>query len=200
MPRQTPRQMLKISLSGKAECVAMLERAGKRIGSLRAVLGEEARQLTQDHLLRLHAERSGKQVPGARGTGFYEQAAKLTKVMVVGEAATVEISKPGMAQRYYGGTIRPTRSKWLTLPVTAQAYGTRARDFRGGTLAFKTIQGGRKAVLFERQAGQRVATRIKVHYVLVRSVNQKADPSVLPSSDAYLTHLVKEGTAFLGAT
>jgi hypothetical protein len=192
--------MIKITLTGKPEAEAMLKRAGKRIGSLRAVLGEEARQLTQDHLLLLHAQRSGKQVPGARGTGFYEQAAKLTKVMMVGESATIEISKPGMAQRYYGGKIRPTKIKWLTLPVTAQAYGTRARDFRGGTLAFRTIQGGRKAVLFERQAGQRVATRIKVHYVLVRSVNQKADPSVLPTSAAYVSHLVKEGNAFLGAT
>lgn len=71
----------------------------------------------------------------------------------------------------YGGTITPTRSKFLAIPLTAEAAAAGSpRKFPGLLVA---VSRGNRGVLIER-TGQR--GRPRAHYALVQSVKIPARP------------------------
>jgi hypothetical protein len=67
---------------------------------------------------------------GAR-THFYANAAKVTHVVPgSGDSSVIAISMVGFGQRLYGGTIKPAHEgRFLTIPLTAAAYGQRIGKF-----------------------------------------------------------------------
>lgn len=88
-----------------------------------------------------------------------------------------------VAQRRFGGPLRPTGGKqFLTIPATARAYRRSARSFPDAI-----------AVLFREPKGLAVGMIAQVHpgkgiealYWLVRGVNQKGDPRVLPTMQEF---------------
>lgn len=128
----------------------------------------------------------------AAPTGFYADAARSVQAPVVqGENVSIAINKEGLAQRYFGGPIEAKRSKWLTIPAIAQAYGKRAGAFHN--LRFVYFRSDLAALV------ERLSTLVKrdrkgifrpiastlgaVFFWLKPSVNQDPDPTVLPSDD-----------------
>lgn len=112
--------------------------------------------------------------------------------------ATVTIASREFSQKLYGGTIRPTNGKFLAIPLTARAYAAgRPRLWTGASLHAVRLEGGRLLLREslhsslkgrKRDRGKRIEGG-EAQYLLVRSVNQKADPNALPSMTKLATRV-----------
>jgi len=149
--------------------------------------GRAVRNLISDHLFKLDS-RANKM--GGKRTHFFANAAKsVTNPAVSGGKATVAIMQIGLAQRYFGGTIRagagtssfsggPT--KYLAIPARAEAYGRAPSEF--SDLHFQpTRRGGALVQNISKEKGGTVASLVM--FWLVPSVEQAPDPSVLPTEE-----------------
>jgi hypothetical protein len=169
-------------------------------GRVNPVLAQAAVDFTQAHLFRLDAER-GNVLGGAR-THFYSQAARGTHHTVLPDGFALTIGHVGFRQRLQGGTIRPQKAKFLTIPAYPDAYGRRAGEFSDLRFA---IVGGRPCLVKAEQSALSFGKKRKdgsrkisgsfvggnVMYWLVRQVNQAPDPSVLPSEEEYTRELLE---------
>lgn len=153
--------------------------------------------LFQDHLRALNA-RSGR-------SNFYAHAAEHTTAFGSDAGIIVRIIAQGIAQRYFGGRIDPVVGKALAIPVAEEAMGTSPVQWglaekRGDVgLHFIPFRNAGKpnvigglvenlATYFHitpkrQQVKQDESTIGKLMFVLVSYVDQKTDPSVLPSND-----------------
>jgi hypothetical protein len=163
-------------------------------GALGKVLGRAAANELRKHFRELNAKRPNKL--GGKRSNFYSRVAEsVQNPQTVAGGITVAISHPHIAQRLYGGTIRPRNVKAIAVPHHASAYGVYPRIYPG-TLAFIPLRRGQtKGVLVEGQ--ERTITRGKnkggkrtvpkpggaVIYSLHGAITQRADPSVLPTTD-----------------
>ena len=123
-------------------------------------------------------------------THFWPRAAAATTFQADGESVRISVNQIGVMQRFLGGSIIPTRAKFLTIPAIAEAYGHRAGDFSG----LKVARGD-----FEMYHGRRVSLALVapdwkpnlddpadttgVYFWLVRAVSQQPDPTVLPDEN-----------------
>ncbi len=163
---------------------------------LGAAVGRKVIGLLRDHL---YQRDKTPNALGGKRTHFYAEAARSTHYEVQPDGVLFGIEKVGIRQRLQGGTIRPVNRKYLTIPAIAAAHGRRALEF--DNLQFVRFGKGASApaALIEKPAGASVkgkkvaggkkftkATGYKrrVFYWLVKSVNQKADPGVLPTEGA----------------
>jgi hypothetical protein len=115
---------------------------------------------------------------------------------------TIDINHVAAAQILWGGVIRPVNVKFLTLPATGEAYGTRAREHAdlkfgfapdpelGGAIRPALIQTEQSVVTFGRQRkdGTRKVNRGAtfggtVFFWLTRRVNQQPFPGMLPTQE-----------------
>jgi hypothetical protein len=159
--------------------------------------GRACANLTRDHLFTLAGARHRAAVPH----NFYADAAdSVTHDFSFSESiATVRIRKTGLAQRLYGGTIKPVNYSHLWIPVSPESIGRTGREFQN---LIKIIN---------RQTDRGVAARreadktLTVLFALVPEVIQEADPSVLPTDREFqetateacntLLDLIKQGAA-----
>ena len=151
-----------------------LERALRALGDF-AEMGKEAgairlNQLFRDHFAALHNERHRD-----GGSGFYAKASDSVFHRVTREGIYVGTKQQGLRQRLKGGEIRPRKAKALTIPIHPDAYGKRASDSSLGDLFMIRSQSG--VALLGRSDGDQFIP----YYLLLKSVNQDADPSVIPS-------------------
>jgi hypothetical protein len=136
--------------------------------SARQVVGKAAANTYKSHFRRLDSSRH-------RTTArhhFYGRAANATSWFVRGNDVYVRIQQEGIAQRYYGGRIRPRYAKALTI-ATRRAVGKRAREFND---LFMVWRKGKSTGYLARIEGG----ALRIYFWLVREVNQKGDKSVLP--------------------
>lgn len=170
------------------------------------IIGRSATNTVREHLFGLNATRPN-QLGGAR-TNFYAGAARSTQFQIVGDAVIVSINHVGIAQRYFGGTIRPKVAKFLTIPVHPRAYGKRAREFdlelvfgrKGEPIALATKA---SLVTIIRQRGKGEATRKlggrrgEIMFRLVKQVTQQADPTVLPHDGLLETRIQRDVESYI---
>jgi hypothetical protein len=148
---------------------------------VRQVAGRAAANTVQKHLRGLDRTRSNDL--GGRRSHFYSLAALATSFTTDDQGAIVTVAHLGIAQRYYGGTIRPINAKALAIPARAEAYGRRPRDADNPQDLFvRPGRAGRTAVLARRQG-----KRLEVWYWLVKSVTQDPDLTVLPREEEITT-------------
>jgi len=154
---------------------------------------------------------------------FYEDAAQATMASNALEAVADGINliiykndKQGVAQRYYGGTITPKHANNLAIPapLNPESYGKMAseifdewdlkwRPYHGphSIGALVTTKGGSATMIAPRTTGKKKgqfkATGAilgeTVMYWLCKSVEQEADPTVLPT-DEEMHGAAREGT------
>jgi len=159
---------------------------------LHAAIGTEVKRLIQSHLLTLGTNKRGWPT-----TNFWARAAKATSDESDARSATVSINQIGVRQRYYGGTITPTRRRFLTIPISPEAYGKTASDFPNSFLITTKkgayiVQRGESIsaagnVVKSRGRGfaaKRVVAALEFLFKLSRGVTQEPDPNVLPSEEA----------------
>lgn len=137
-------------------------------------VGLAGSQLLREHFYGLQNQR-GRQ----GGTGFYRQAGDLTFHRLAANGVYVGTAKAGMRQRLKGGTIRPRRASYLTIPIHPAAIGRRARDSSLPDLfPLVTSNPGVLILGAEGQGGMFVP-----YFLLVKEVTQNPDRSVLPTDD-----------------
>lgn len=85
----------------------------------------------------------------------------------------------GLAHKVTGGTIRPKRKKFLTIPVTPEAHGLDAKTFSRSIAPLFAAKG---MLMFKDDAtGEPVAA-----YALKKQVTHKPWPGALPPEASYL--------------
>lgn len=174
-----------------------------------AAIGGAARRVVQDHLRTLDEARPN--ALGGKRTHYYAQAARSVTYESSGDTVTVGIHHTGIAQRYFGGEIKPVTAKVLTIPAIAEAHGHRAGEFDFLSLVWP--KGKSVGALVERdrtevritkdrrkgKSGLRVIKKHqlggRVFFWLVAKAVQAPDPGVLPSqsliSDTATSALLK---------
>lgn len=154
--------------------------------ALAARVGPAAAQLTRSYLRRLPANQQGWPT-----THFYQRASRATTWTATEGGVVISINQIGFRQRYAGGPIRPVKAKFLTIPISPQAYGKTASDFPGSFI-IKTAKGayivqyGGTVSKTGRGLNKHNAT-LEFLFKLSAGVNQKANPNILPSDDVYYT-------------
>jgi hypothetical protein len=76
-------------------------------------------------------------------------------------------------------TIRPKKSKYLTIPVAKDSYGKRAGEF-GGNLIFLRVGPKKQAVLARRQKSTDESKPLEVLYILARESKIPEDRNLIP--------------------
>lgn len=159
---------------------------------LKPEIGRAEVNLFKAHFYNLNSSRANKL--GGKRTHFYSQAAKSTQYHVQSDGVRVSVNHVGIRQRLQGGIIKPQGGKkYLTIPAISETYGKRAREFSNLVAVFT---GPGKGMLVEAAAtkvsfgkkGAKAKGQVggRVFYWLVKSVNQKPDPSVVPDRQAIL--------------
>jgi len=121
---------------------------------------------------------------GGSPTGHLEQAAQAVEgapIAADGEHATLTINHPGLGRAFHDVTIVPKNgARALTIPVAGAAYGRRAGEF--DLFLFRSRVTG-NAFLALRQSEK--GARPLLMFLLVSSVTQPQDRTLLPSDEAW---------------
>lgn len=140
---------------------------------LHQAMGTEVQVATAAHVREIAGSRHGTAARlGASPTNFLAQAAdKIESPAALGSdanASTLTINHPGMVRAFRDVKIGPG-PKRLSIPMNAIAYGRRISEFAEVQIVHK---------------GDPVRQDIAA-FILVRSVTQKQDRSLLPSEDEW---------------
>lgn len=152
--------------------------------------------LIKKHLRALEMGRPNKM--GFPRSHFWSNSAKSVKWSADSQKGQVEVAREGFRQRLYGGIIKPVNVSALTIPINPKAYNKRAREFdlkwvpaapgdpprvRGYLVKFREGL-KRKGVKNKWRVSKFSESRLgEWYYVLLASVTQRPDPSVLPSDE-----------------
>jgi hypothetical protein len=199
---------IEVNTSGVTEALAESQRA-LADDRLKPVMGRAVVNLIKGHLVAYDS--SHPNAFGAKRTHFYAAAGRAASFQVQPWGVLVGISHTGIAQRFFGGTIKPIPpKKLLTIPANADAYGRRAGEFNNLELI-----GNRKygfLALVERQAtavtfgrvrkdgtrrAKAKATGGRIMFWLVPQVVQRGDPDVLPTADTMAAEARNAALAYL---
>jgi hypothetical protein len=179
--------------------------------NINPVVGRVARNTVRAHLYGLANKRHRPNV----GQNFYEDAADATQYRQTDSGVEVYIPKTGIAQRYYGGTITPVNSQYLTIPAIPAAYGKIAREFDNLSVMWRNhipialVENASQGVSFTRRRKKGTykyqtkrgeeTTPGKIFFWLVKSVTQSSDPTVLPTETELLETIQQALEQYLNA-
>lgn len=186
-----------ISITDRATPVVVAIGRAVQSTELKHVVGRAAVNVFKQHLFA--QDRNRPNVLGGTRTHFYADAARATHYDLLPDGVRVSVNQVGFLQRVVGGTIKPTASKYLTIPARAEAHGKRASEFndlvvvfgRGGqpvalARAVQTslrITGAATAsVLGVKRVAQGEQTGGEILFWLKKEVTQRGDPSVAPGA------------------
>ena len=93
----------------------------------------------RNHLARLPHNKGG-----FPSTGFWEDAARRVVGVAQGGSVLLSSDKLGLRQRLHGGTIRARNHKSIPIPICAEAYGTRVKDWGFENLTLVILADGRR--------------------------------------------------------
>jgi hypothetical protein len=170
-------------------------KAALKSRALLAVLGREGRNALREHYLLLDRTKPN-QLRGKR-THFWRAVARSVQNPVPdgADAVRIGIAHPHIRQKVEGGTIVAKRAGALTIPVSAEAHGRTAETLEKelGVTLFRVPSDFGEGLL----AAAMADGRIKVHYVLRRSVEQAPDPDALPKKGPLVARLISRARAWL---
>lgn len=158
---------------------------------------------------------------GGQSTGFWKSVSESINSTATDGEATITYGQRGVALRYYGGEVKPTTRKALSIPVHKSAHGLNASEypdklafipattqfgpFRSGggqdTIGY-LVRGVEKEITRGKNKGQ---TRIvplarpagEMIYVLRRRTYHEPDPNILPDEAAIITTATEAAGAYL---
>lgn len=133
---------------------------------------------------------------GAKETGHLTRAYAGIESASDAQSAQLLVPRASRLRAAFGSYVsKPTKSKYLTIPVNAESYGRRAREF--ADLKFMRV-GPRKTAILARADGENMTTM----YLLLKAVNVKEDASLMPikqiaeqakdATEAYFDELLEE--------
>jgi hypothetical protein len=166
-----------------------------RTGALLAVLGG-----TLEKELRAWFAAANTEKPNRRNfprQNFWAQVRTRTAydpARTTANTATVVVADPRLRTHIYGGTLRATNSKYLAIPLNAEAYGKTPRSGLIAGLRFAPVGRTSNTVGYlVRHEGDKVVN----YYRLVRKVTVRPDPSALPPASLTGGALLRAASAFI---
>lgn len=163
---------IKIKLKIDPQVLAKLQPENlEREATTRGTIAIE--DLVKKNFTKLDKERT------VHGSHFYElRGRRATRSLIRGNRGIIVVDSHEMAHKYFGGEVKPVRTKYLAIPNEGEYFRRPPRSIGHGKLAFrKTRKGG---LLYEVKNPNRVA------YWLVREVRHKAHPETLPKKNEML--------------
>ena len=119
---------------------------------------------------------------GATPSGHLAQAARAVEdapVSTDAESGSFVINHPGMVRAFRDVTIVPRAAKALAIPLNAEAYNRRPRQF--GPDAFFVFRSKTTGNAFLAKRQKEKGEKPLLMYLLVKSVHQPQDRTLLPS-------------------
>lgn len=158
--------------------------------------GRELSNQLKKHFRTKEREEPNKLSP--RREHFWLQVARSTNspVRTGATQVSVTVSDPRYAQKVFGGRIEAKKAGALTIPVEEMAYGRTASTFERETrvkLFLLKVGGSKSNGLENAVLAAKVNGGIQVEYVLVKSVNQKADPTAVPPQEQLEKAILERG-------
>ena len=186
----------------------LIERAKSLFGNKRpmlAAMGRGVGNLLRRHFAKLETGRPNKQ--GWPRTHFWREVlGSVQNPVVTADTASVAINHVAMAQRYFGGEIRPFRRQWLTIAASPESYGKVAPDFSDlefgmAVNPFGRLQRalGRGRDTHTEADGSRTSILRDPLFWLTKRVNQKPDPTTLPTDAELSAAAADAGENYLAA-
>jgi hypothetical protein len=180
--------------------VTVTDNATPAIGRVREFLqGDDVKQLVGRMAVNAFGVNfeNKNQTPNALGgprTNYYSDARKSTKFEVSGDTITISVSQVGIALHYYGGTVTPIRTKYLTIPARPECHGKRASDFPDLVVLW-----GRKGpyglgLLEKVGIGTIGASKPNstVYFWLVKKASIAPDPTIIPEESAIMEPIAEK--------
>jgi hypothetical protein len=180
---------LSVSVQVRSPQLALLvaQLSGEKKVELNRAMAISVRELTRRHLTKLSGERHATANKlGASPSGHLGQAVRAVEAAEITAedgGASFVINHPGLGRAFHDVTIAPKNAKALTIPVAAIAYNRRAGQFNN-LYVWKSKTTG-NAFLAMRDPGADKHARPILVYLLVRSVTQKQDRTLLPSQEEW---------------
>jgi hypothetical protein len=172
---------MKITLTNEATPQVQTILAGLRDKTrMNRLVGDRVRGYTRDHLIARSMSQRNRL--GAPTSGFWRQAAEAVgrgPLAADNEGVSVSLNHPGIARAFGDVTIRPRSGLYLTIPLIVEAYNKRAYRQRG-LFVWKSKKSG-KLFLAEGIKARGVKGKLRLWYLLVPSVMQKQDSTILPT-------------------
>lgn len=158
-----------------------LEGPGRTLLYERIAIGIQ--ELTIRHFAQLAGSRHATaERLGASPTNYFAQAAEKTAITADEAGATLILSQPGLIRALRDVTIQAKNAGALTIAVDRLAYGRRAGEFAGQLFLWRSRTTG--AAFLAMRHPQNGAS-LQLMYLLLRSVTQRQDRTLLPSDQAY---------------
>jgi hypothetical protein len=122
-----------------------------------------------------------------KGHTFWKRMIKSVRPVFSATSSVVEMNR-AIALRYFGGIVRPTGGKkFLTIPVSKDAYNKSARSFPG-MFVFRYAGDGEKGKAYLAmqsgkgdEVGPGKKNKLTLMYLLLKYTKHKPDRSVLPT-------------------
>lgn len=178
---------MSIAVDTTTDALKKLSRALKDKEALNKAIANENLILFRDHFRSISAKEKNKF--GAPST-FWRRMIEQTKAFFDNRIAGLEMNR-AIAQRYFGGVIKPTGGKrFLTIPVSKEAYGKSARSFHGlfvfrygdiGKNGSAFLAKSSRKVVISTHSGPQKKERLTLMYQLLARVVQKKNESILPT-------------------
>ncbi len=164
-----------------------LDQLAQRLAGINEVIGESGQRVLMDHLAAKEADAASHKTArrlGAEPTGVFSDMARSLSRSMSGATATVSINHLAARLHYFGGTITPQRSKYLTIPVAAEAYGKSlgAGDF-SGPLKWLFGRKGPYAVA-------KASAPENILFILAKSATIPKMPTLLPDESTWITGIL----------
>ena len=164
---------LKLHQDSLSPDLRRLIREAESNGPLARVMGRAVANTLRKHFR--ERNRTPNALGGAR-TNFWSRVAESVQTPhQAGSKIVVAVSHPAIAQKVFGGTVRPSRWKNLAIPIHPSVHDIRARSIIEQLRYIKKPTG---VALFVR------ITDGTPLYVLKKSVTQAPDPKALPTDAA----------------
>lgn len=159
---------------------------------------------------------------GAPSTGFWKGVSQSVRTeSAEATGAVVTIDARGAALHYYGGIVRPTKAKALSIPVHPSAHGVYARQYpqplafipagrafgpvraRGdGKFVGFLVRGEPGTITRGPRKGQETIKPVnnwQPIYLLTTETKHDPDPNMLPTETQMKAAAAEAGEAFLGS-
>ncbi len=120
---------------------------------------------------------------GWTSTGFWQKAGDSIETDTTPGGVSLRVPQKGVGLQYRGGTVKPTDSKNLAIPLVKSVYGQRPLGFPLNEFFVYTAKTGKKNTFLARAKSQ----PLELCYLLKPSVTINPHPEKFPTDEQIIT-------------
>lgn len=194
---------LSVSVEGGEEAlrrVSALTQADRT--AAHQVMAAGVEEMTREYLLAKPSDKGTAAKLGATPTGFYKKAAGTVEGRGDASGILLSMQRAGLSRAFRPYDLVPLSGRLLTIPVDAEAYGKRAREFSGlkwRRFSDADVAAGKsdKAGLVLGRPAPEPGGLFHALFRGARKVHQDQDRTILPDDAAWLDAVALGAVMFL---